>query len=214
MRARNLEINQFKHDIASPLAALRAVTKISENLSQSEMDLLLMSINRVEGLVSSLEKKEESFGLENIFTLTNEIVKEKTIGKSPKIKIKFNQKSKEAMCHIQNTEYKRMISNILNNSITALSVDGFIKIKGEIVDRELKLSIIDNGHGISSEYISQITNLGWSHRKADGQGLGLFHAKKTIEKWRGKLKINSIFNLGTKITLHLPLGHSPLSIAA
>ena len=214
MRAHKLEIKQFKHDIASPIAALKTFTQISEGLDQDEMDILTMSINRVEGLVSSLQMKEESIGLENIFDLTTQIVREKSTERDSKIKIKFNQKSKEALCHVQNIEFKRMLSNILNNSISALGDDGFIKINAEVNGANLKLSIIDNGHGISSEYINQVTNLGWSHRKSNGQGLGLFHAKKTIERWRGTLKINSIFNLGTRITLHLPIGYLPLSIAA
>jgi signal transduction histidine kinase len=214
MRAQKLEIKQFKHDIASPIAALATVAKMNEGLSQCERDIMKMSIDRVEGLVSSLSSKEESIRLENIYELTNQIVKEKMINNKFKLSLRFSNRSKEAMCHIQNTEFKRMLSNILNNSLEALSSDGVIKIKAEIIGRHLKLSIIDNGHGITRENINQITNLGWSHRKIDGQGLGLYHAKKTIEKWRGSLKINSVFNLGTKITLHLPIGHSPLSIAA
>ena len=41
--------------------------------------------------------------------------------------------------------------------------------------------------------------------KENGHGLGLYHAKETIESWGGAISINSEVGKGTKITIELPL---------
>jgi signal transduction histidine kinase len=216
-QAHKLQVKQFKHDIQSPIAALRTILKSNSVLKNNEYEIVGLSIERINDLIDSLQVSEESYSKSNIFKIITEIVDEKkTIhAKSNyKFKICFEREAKEAICNVQKTELKRLLSNILNNSLDAINEDGFIKIKCSIKEKTLNLSIIDNGHGISKEYINHITDLGWSHRKASGQGLGLFHAKKTIEKWNGNLKINSVFNLGTKVHLTLPIERNRLSFAA
>lgn len=212
-----LQVKQFKHDIQSPISALKTILKSTESWSNSEQRIVDLTIERIDELVKSLAPSEELYTHSNIYQTIQEIIEEKRIAhglKSCKFILKFDAKAKSALCDVQPTELKRVLSNILNNSLQAIEEGGLIKIKATVENRELRLSIIDNGHGISKEYINQITNLGWSHRKATGQGLGLYHAKETVEKWMGKLKVNSVFNLGTKVTLNLPIGHTRLSIAA
>ncbi len=216
-QASHLQVKQFKHDIQSPIAALKTIVKSNESWNNSQQKVVDLTIQRIDELVKSLQSPEECYSQSNIYTTLKEIIKEKETTHSIKrcrFIIKFDAQAKSALCDVQPIELKRLLSNILNNSLEAIEEDGLIKIKAHINDKALCLSIIDNGHGISKEYINQITNLGWSHRKTNGQGLGLFHAKKTIEKWKGNLKINSVFNLGTKIILNLPIGQTRLSIAA
>ncbi|WP_127717777.1 HAMP domain-containing sensor histidine kinase [Halobacteriovorax sp. HLS] len=215
-----LKLKQLKHDIASPLAAIKTVTNLNGNLGLTEKKLLEASVKRVEALIESLKPTEELYKGTNIYSCVNEIVNEKSMTlqrKNLKLITKFDMQSKEAICLIQSTEFKRVLSNLMNNSIDALDNQenkGLIKLKAKVENSNLYLSIIDNGHGISKEYVNQVTNLGWSHRKDHGQGLGLFHAKKSIENWNGQLKINSVFNLGTKVTVIIPIEPFKLSIAA
>ena len=48
-----------------------------------------------------------------------------------------------------------------------------------------------------------------TYGKTSGLGLGLCHAKNTIESWGGKLKIESQVHHGTLVEIHLPKAQIP-----
>lgn len=52
--------------------------------------------------------------------------------------------------------------------------------------------------------------LGFTAGKANGSGLGLYHAKVTLENWGGGLSIHSIEGKGTTVDLTIPLAQAPV----
>ena len=79
--------------------------------------------------------------------------------------------------------------------------------------RRAVISFRDNGKGIPAELLSKVVERGGTFGKKDGNGLGLSHAKATVESWGGKFKIESTVGKGTTITLELMLADSPLWFA-
>jgi len=207
MRAKNLELKQFKHDIKSPIAALRTITSLNGSWRSNESEALKIAFERMESLIGNLEN-EEAYRNCRPYTLARELIKEKKIlakVHSVSLKLNFESDARHAICNIQPTEFKRILSNLINNSLESIDEGGFITLKANLSGGNIFVSVLDNGHGILSDDIENMTKLGWSQNKTNGQGLGLYHAKETLSKWRGKLHIKSIFNMGTKITLALPV---------
>jgi anti-sigma regulatory factor (Ser/Thr protein kinase) len=112
--------------------------------------------------------------------------------------------------NIHLTEFKRMLSNLIGNSIEAMNGNGTILIKLLHEDEFIKLIISDNGKGIPREILDKLGNYGMSHDKKNGSGLGVYHAKNTIEKLSGRLSIVSELNKGTDVTLTIPKSYAPL----
>ncbi|OUR98889.1 hypothetical protein A9Q84_05610 [Halobacteriovorax marinus] len=215
MKTNYSELKQFKHDIKSPIAALRTLTKLRSTWNASEQTVLKLAFERIENLIVNLEN-EETYKSCRPFTLAKDLLKEKRIlikGKSISLKLNFEREARYAICNIQPSEFKRILSNLVNNSLESIDDRGFVVLKGVLKNDKLFISVLDNGHGILSDDLSNVTKLGWTQGKSSGQGLGLYHAKETLSKWSGKLHINSIFNLGTKITLALPTKPTQLAIA-
>lgn len=216
MKTNYSELKQFKHDIKSPIAALKTLTNLNSNWDKSEHEVLISAFQRMESLIANLEN-EESYKNCRPYSLARELIKEKRIltkSKEASLKLNFEREARHAICNIQPSEFKRILSNLINNSLDSIDEGGFITIKGVLNGDKVFISVLDNGHGILSDNIENITKLGWSQNKSNGQGLGLYHAKETLSKWRGKLHIKSIFNLGTKITLALPVKPIKLPVAA
>ncbi|ATH06669.1 ATP-binding protein [Halobacteriovorax marinus] len=214
MQPQNLHIQQFKHDMASPMSVLKTVFETNDGWSEDQKEIISMTMKRLEKLVSNLDSHEETKQI-SPYKLIDQIIKEKEVEyqkQNISYKISFASNAKNSLCNIQAEEFKRVISNILNNSVSAISDQGFIRVKGIIKNNRLIISITDNGHGISPEQISKVSELGFSSK--DSSGLGLYHAKKVITKWRGKLKISSIFNLGTKVSLIIPISPSINTLCA
>lgn len=101
--------------------------------------------------------------------------------------------------------FKRVISNLLNNSIEALSDHGKIILNLERRGANLVISIEDTGKGIPKEVLPTLSQRGVSFAKEHGSGIGLYQAKKAVHSWNGTFEISSELGSGTKVEILLPL---------
>ena len=105
---------------------------------------------------------------------------------------------------------KKIIINLISNSIKFTRPDGSISISASVSDRAHILKFQDNGIGISETLIGTITEP-FTREVADpycagqeGTGLGLTIVKALTELHGGELKIYSKQNEGTIVYISLP----------
>lgn len=127
--------------------------------------------------------------------------------------IYFHQ-SKDSYGHfakVNPAEFKRLISNLINNAIEALpKKTGIVKIDLKAkLDKTVVILIEDNGAGIPKDLLSKIGFRGATFNKSGGSGLGLFGAKELIQQWGGELTIESQEARGTKVCVSLPKSEQP-----
>ncbi|MGZ3772578.1 MAG: sensor histidine kinase [Pseudobdellovibrionaceae bacterium] len=123
-----------------------------------------------------------------------------------------------AFAKVNSNELKRVISNLVNNAVEAFNdFQGKVTVGVRKVDINkspmIEIFVKDNGRGIPAHLISKLGQAGVSFGKSSssqsGSGLGLYHAKKTIESFGGDLQIESTEGVGSVIHLLLPLAESP-----
>ncbi|MCO4291972.1 sensor histidine kinase [Solitalea sp. MAHUQ-68] len=101
--------------------------------------------------------------------------------------------------------------NLLNNAIHAINKNNpelqhFIKIKTQIDDDVMKISVTDSGIGIPDEVKDRIFDPFFTTKEVgEGTGLGLSIVYNIIEKHQGKIDVVSVPNKGTTFTLLLPI---------
>lgn len=139
------------------------------------------------------------------------IVKEKLVQLKNQEFIKLNveiDKSKKFYTKLNPVEFKRALSNLLNNSVEAIDKHGEVTIALRDYDNDLTILIKDNGKGIPDEVLKNIGKRGFSYGKVEsdnsGSGLGVYQAKKAIESSNGKILFQSRQGVGTLITITLP----------
>jgi anti-sigma regulatory factor (Ser/Thr protein kinase) len=113
---------------------------------------------------------------------------------------------------IDPSEFARVISNLLNNSIEAIPEAGRIKVEIRGYENSILVSIIDNGRGMSKEVLKRIGEKGLTFGKEgtrSGSGLGLYHAKQTVESAKGSIEFESQLDQGTMVTIKLPRAMAP-----
>ncbi|MBI5182042.1 MAG: GAF domain-containing protein [Nitrospirae bacterium] len=103
--------------------------------------------------------------------------------------------------------------NIILNAIEAMDNKGTLTVSTELKKTKAKGSVIeigisDTGHGISPENLEKIFVPCYTTKK-DGSGLGLTITQKIIEAHNGTMKVESIINKGTALTIQLPLKQYP-----
>ncbi|MFY0673889.1 MAG: GHKL domain-containing protein [Bacteroidia bacterium] len=100
----------------------------------------------------------------------------------------------------------RAINNLVKNGIQAVDtpIKPVIKIFCECVDSKLKLTITDNGSGISEEMKEKIFIPNFS-TKSSGMGLGLAIVKQIVESHNGSIYYKSNVPVGTTFIIEIPL---------
>jgi PAS domain S-box-containing protein len=106
------------------------------------------------------------------------------------------------------SQFNLAISNLLINSIQAVSEKGEIHLFTRASKKRVFVVVRDNGGGISKESLSKIFDFMFS-TKPMGSGLGLSIVKKIISDHHGEISVKSAVNKGATFRISLPLSPKP-----
>ncbi len=101
-------------------------------------------------------------------------------------------------------QIKQVIVNLLSNSLQAISKGGRLEIRTLQREKEVEISIKDNGKGIAPEDIDRVFAPFFT-TKARGVGLGLSIVKNIVQKHGGTIDVSSVPGEGTTFIVRLPL---------
>ena len=112
-------------------------------------------------------------------------------------------------------QISQVFQNLVINAIQAMPTGGMIKIRGENLEveagnelpidagRYVKISIQDEGIGISAEHLSRIFDPYFT-TKQKGSGLGLATSYSIIKNHHGHISVESELGIGTTFNVYLP----------
>ncbi len=217
---------QVAHDIRSPLSALNMLLNHTTHLPEAQRVLTRNAIQRINDIANNLLNKNianiqtthenKSIILpELISPLVSMLLSEKRMQYREKDEITIEENLNEAyglFAKINSTELKRVLSNLITNSVESLSQNGKIIVRVYKVGKHITIEIRDNGKGIPQNILSQLGQKGISFGKEtsdSGSGLGVFHAIQTVKSFGGDLTIKSQINDGTTVTISIPICETP-----
>jgi len=220
--------SQVAHDIRSPLTSLETVvTHLFLDIPEASRTLIRSAVQRIGDIANDLSAKkskeaneynnslgDEKFVTSLVSALIESLVSEKRIEYRSKNSIEIVStlgSSYGLFANINTLEIKRALSNIINNSVQAFDEDCHGKVLVLLNDNNESIQIVisDNGKGIPYKFIAKLGMRGETHGKKGGQGLGLYHAKTSIEKMNGSFKVKSEEGKGTEVILTLPKAIPP-----
>jgi signal transduction histidine kinase len=95
--------------------------------------------------------------------------------------------------------------NLLYNAAQSIESEGDVWIKTWKENGSLRISIKDNGRGISEEHLPRIFESGFTTKdETEGTGLGLTISNGIIQKHGGSIDVWSIVGQGTEFIITLP----------
>ncbi|MNI41241.1 Sporulation kinase A [compost metagenome] len=103
-------------------------------------------------------------------------------------------------------QIKQLLINLLKNAIEVMPSGGDITLNLIKKDEQVLISVIDQGCGIPEDLLAQIGTPFYS-TKENGTGLGLMICRKIVDTHKGDLLFESQVDVGTTITVALPLVH-------
>lgn len=102
---------------------------------------------------------------------------------------------------------KTIMENLVENAIHFRSYDKpFIRLEAIINQQNLVIKVTDNGAGIDEAYINMVFDMFFrGSERSKGNGLGLYIAKKAVEKMNGHIHVENNDTDGCTFTVELPL---------
>lgn len=130
-----------------------------------------------------------------------------------KITINYSEHEKTILTADLNM-IKTIMRNLISNAIKFTHENGCIDIQSETIDKNVIISVSDNGLGIEPDTLNKLFDI--SHNvtsegtaKEKGTGLGLLLCKEFVEKHGGKIWVESELGKGSVFKFTMPINNLP-----
>lgn len=127
--------------------------------------------------------------------------------KQKDITLIFDTNKEECIVGVDPQALDRICINLISNAIKFSPIGSFIYVTLMIDDKDVKISVADNGLGISKEDQKKIFerfNQGSKKNKHNGSGIGLDLVKSLVKLHDGRITLKSELNKGSNFTIILP----------
>jgi PAS domain S-box-containing protein len=217
-------LNNMSHEIRTPLNGILGSTESIIMQRQNDPGLiaqldiiiesgerLLHTINSILDL-SKIEANKMDIALKetdiNDF-LAKILLPLKTLAIKKGLLLSARYESGPFVGMIDRRYFEMIVNNLVGNAIK-YSKKGLIVVKVREVDEQIQLEVVDQGIGMSEEFLLKIFSpfeqeSGGYGRNYEGSGLGLTITKNLVEMLGGNIYFSSIKNIGTHVTVMLPI---------
>ena len=108
------------------------------------------------------------------------------------------------------SQIRQVVTNLVLNAVQAMPTGGTLRIETSVAESNLRMSIADTGTGILPDILPRIFDPFFTTKDVNqGTGLGLSVVHGIITAHQGQISVNSTPDIGTRVTISLPMSHPP-----
>lgn len=216
MVALGLLAGNIAHELNNPLTGIRSVCQVLAREQKKEKKLVedLHEIDkaalRCQNIISDLLEFSQTDEKVSVKSVALNDVVTKTL---PLLKTALRHHNTELILYKKNILVKikphliqQVIFNLVNNACQAMKEPGTVTIRTGIKDGKATFSVQDTGPGIDSAMHEKIFEPFFTTKsEGEGTGLGLSVCQSIIEKFGGKITVESELGKGALFFVHLPM---------
>ncbi|WP_239995753.1 response regulator [Nitrincola tibetensis] len=121
--------------------------------------------------------------------------------------------------YVDTQRLMQVLANLLSNAIKFSPDHDEVRIKADVSDTKVIISVIDNGRGIADSFRGKIFQRfaqadASDTRAKEGTGLGLAITRELVEKMGGRIDYESEEGKGARFFFELPIVHSAVVLPA
>ncbi|MBL6449915.1 PAS domain S-box protein [Fulvivirga sp. 29W222] len=222
LQIRNNELDHFvykvSHDLRAPLSSILGLVNLAQH--QENDDDLLQYIGLIENRVKQLDHfindvLSHSKNLKLAITVDpinfNDMIEGcftdlSYLPNAQKVNIKTDISSN--LFYSDRWRINEIFRNLISNAIKYLNPDiddPYVEIEIEVTDDLANIRFRDNGIGIEEDTLPKVFEMFYRATEySEGSGIGLYIVKNAIEKLGGKIKIESLHQVGTFFDITVP----------
>jgi len=226
LEEQNRFVSDASHELKTPITAMKSALEVyirDPKLTLTEAKQVLRDnieeVNRLQALSESLLTLSENGAYNASFQFTQLHLKD--IITTAFNRVKHGADKKKIKVHITSLPDKKIKGNeekltelfsiLFDNAVKYSLEETTISITGSLIKKGIEIGIVDKGIGIETKDLPHIfdrfyrSDVARSKSDVGGYGLGLSIAKKIIDNHKGEIHIESGVNLGTTVSVWLPL---------
>lgn len=164
---------------------------------------LIQSMVQMKPTSEDYRTTAEICSLEELITPTLQILSSALQRANVSVSVELEQ---DLLVQVPKNRMIHVLINLIKNAIEAMGEHQApqMRITGSLQKGKTRLSIQDNGHGLSREQLSHLFEHGYT-TKLDGHGIGLAFCQKTIREMGGDIQVESEgIGAGCHFTMLLP----------
>lgn len=100
---------------------------------------------------------------------------------------------------------ERVIGHIVQNALDATDNGGQVSLRLERQSNHAVIKVSDTGHGMTPEFLRERLFKPFQTTKPAGMGIGAYESFQYVHELGGKISVDSTVNVGTQVSLLLPL---------
>jgi PAS domain S-box-containing protein len=227
---KNTFLAMLAHELRNPLAPIRNAVSVmqyvgegSSEIQEKARNTIIRQTNHLAHLVDDLldvaRISQGKIALKKTRTELREVIQTAVDTAAPLLEARghsldFHIPSADVWLEIDPVRLSQCIGNLLHNAAKFTPMGGRIELKAEL-EKGIKITVADNGIGISSEKLPHVFDLFAQGEISpdhvqDGLGIGLSLTKRLIELHDGQISARSDgAGSGTAFTIELPVSGSP-----
>ncbi|MBW7474851.1 HAMP domain-containing histidine kinase [Paenibacillus oenotherae] len=226
-KLKNDFISSISHELRTPLTSIKGWSETLASGDPADVEELQLGLavidretDRLSGLVEDLLDFSKLYAksivlhpeaLDLLKPVRETIRQFEVRGQREGVKLSGQLGASPLMVEADANRLKQVFINVLDNALKFTPAGGEITIVAAVdTPGWARISIADTGCGIPEEDLPHITDKfykGSSQRT--GSGLGLAICKEIVELHGGTLRVDSVIEEGTAVTIELPLVQQP-----
>jgi two-component system, NtrC family, sensor kinase len=212
------------HEINNPLAIIMATAGVIKDRLNPEFNIdgrpeaileelktIDMAVMRAKKITQQLlnygRKTEPKLEKTDVNSILNEVlsgVKAREL-QLANITLERDLESNLPEIMVDRDQVRQVMVNLLNNASDAMQGPGRITVKSCVGNGDIRVTIMDTGHGMDAEQINKIFDPFFTTKEVGkGTGLGLSVSLGIIESMGGTISVQSMPGAGSAFTVILP----------
>src|SRR5574344_99507 len=178
--------------------------RVSKRLYELVDNLLIWSRNQM----NNIKVEPQNIGLRGIVEATEDYYAQMSVAKNITLETKIDN---EITVYSDENILSTILRNLISNALKFTNSGGKIVVSAIELDDMVEICVADTGVGMSKENCKKVFLIDqkvstYGTNNEPGTGLGLMLCKEFVEKQNGKIRIESVENVGTSVIFTVPLG--------
>jgi signal transduction histidine kinase len=204
------------HSIRNPLASIRSSAEVAltgESLPsfQNAAKDIMSEVDRVENWIRNLLAYSQPLKNNSMPVKINDVIREALLSFEKEmerrgVKLILDLRDPLPVIGGDFTLLGQMFNSLIANAIQAMPMEGKLNFISRASEdqNQIEVKIIDTGHGIPNDQIEKVFRPFFT-MKEKGLGVGLYLAKRIVERHCGTIDLSSVEGQGTTFCLEFPV---------
>jgi putative PEP-CTERM system histidine kinase len=198
------------HDLNNLIAQQSLIVKNAEKHKRNPefvddaIDTIANSVTRMTKVMEQLKRGDVDRSKR--FVAIGKVVTEAVARCATQLPVPTVESADDIRISANSEEFTMVLSHLIRNAQDATPASGSVTVKAEKLAGMAVIQVVDDGAGMSPKFIrDRLFRPFDSTKGVEGMGIGAYQAREFARNLGGDLRVESVPNIGTTVTMSIPL---------